>query len=98
MRMRRTLGLVALAAVLGSAPACLAQDQQQREQERQLQQQQDRQERLPDHGQSDYIRSPPAPPRAMLAQTHVEVPKAKPDASIQKAPEKTDKPSAAPSG
>jgi len=91
--MRRTLGLIALAAALGSAPACLAQDQQQREQERQLQQQQDRQEQLPDHGQSDYTRSPPVSPRTALARTHVEVPKPKPDVSIKKAPEKADKPS-----
>lgn len=95
--MRRTFGLIVLAVALGSAPACLAQDQQQREQERQLQQQQDRQELLPDHGQSDYIRSPAARPRAVLAQKQVAVPKASPDASVQTAPEKTGKPSAAPS-
>ena len=68
--MRRTLGLVALAAALGTAPACLAQDQQlqqQRAQERQLQQQQDRQEQLPDHGQSGYVRSPPSWPRTVSA-------------------------------
>ena len=93
--MRRTLGLVALAAALGSAPACLAQDQQlqqQRAQERQLQQQQDRQEQLPDHGQSGYVRSPPSWPRTVSAKARVEAPKAKPEASIQKAPE-ADKPS-----